>query len=66
MSDIKQCDVCGKQSPDKRNLYIANAWYKIEVEKMNHADGRYDICEPCYEKIKKFVRETRAKEDPTS
>lgn len=49
MADIIACDRCGKQSPDKDGLYIANDWVRVQFA----YTGRYKwtnefiFCEEC-------------------
>jgi recombinational DNA repair protein RecR len=54
MAEFKRCDTCSQESPDKKGLFIANAWTEISViERKGLRDERgkkYLVCDDCMDK----------------
>ncbi len=52
MATIKVCDRCGKHSPDKEGLHIANNWVEV-VDKRSE----YIWCRECFNEAKKTTKQ---------
>ena len=54
MANLKQCDGCGKCSPNEKGEYIANRWLTVNVSQMqrfhiiwSHYSQEFLLCEDC-------------------
>lgn len=54
--DIKRCDGCNQDSPDKRGWFVANNWYKLEVKHRQCLSKKYDLCERCWERLLNVIK----------
>jgi len=66
MSEIKQCDGCGKHSPDEKGLHVANNWYHIEYSYRGHFGMNHekkDLCIACFDKARNALKSTNEDEE---
>lgn len=61
MADITACDNCGKQSPDKSGLHIANDWMQITVHDRGYYFPQNEKLIFCNECIPRFSVSNREK-----